>query len=351
VHEAGEIRVKVRVRASGRVNLIGDHTDYMGGLAMPMAIDRSIVIEGDRTGGRVQLVSDSEPDPASFELPVSDPASLRPDWARYPGAVAAELGADQGFVGTVSSDVPPGAGLSSSAALEVAAALALGADKPEGPEEALALAKLCQRAEHRAVGVRSGLMDQLSICAGRTDHATLIDFVASDVEHVPVPARARVWVVHSGQQRRLDSSSYAERRRCAEAAADQVGPLPEADLSEIEALRDPLMARRARHVRTECDRVRRFADCLASGDLTGAGAEMVSSHASLRDDYEVSTPGLDELVQRLCTTAGVYGARLTGAGFGGCAVALTSPDFELSDIGGQWEGWEVRPTDGTDVLQ
>lgn len=340
---------RVRARAAGRVNLIGDHTDYMGGLAMPMTINHSTVVAGDRGGDMISLDSNSARGRARIALPVNEPSSTKPEWARYPAAVAAELGATVGLTGQVSSDVPRGAGLSSSAALEIAVALALGSAVPSSASEAVDLARLCQRAEHAAVGLPCGLMDQLCICVGRSGHATLIDFDSLDVAHIPMPLDAHVWVIHSGQARRLDSSGYAERRRSAEAAASILGPLPTADPAEIEALDDPLLLRRARHVRTECDRVKRFSEHLTGGDLRSAGAAMTASHVSLRDDYEVSTPALDKLVEALWPIHGVYGARLTGAGFGGCAVALTSADFTLAALGDEYRGWEVHPVDGIEV--
>ncbi|MGI9578934.1 MAG: galactokinase [Microthrixaceae bacterium] len=344
---------RVRARASGRVNLIGDHTDYMGGLAMPMTINHSTVVEGVRGGDSLSLVSDSARGRVEVGLPVKDPGAAEPEWARYPAAVAAELHAagalPGGFAGAVTSDVPRGAGLSSSAALEIAVALALGSPLPESEKEATELAKLCQRAEHAAVGLPSGLMDQLSICTGRSGHATLIDFDSLEVEQVAMQTDAHIWVIHSGQARRLDSSAYAERRRSAEAAEELLGPLPRADLSAIGALADPLLARRARHVRSECDRVRQFAEFMAQGDLGSAGSVMAASHASLRRDYEVSTPALDQLVDALASIGSVYGARLTGAGFGGCVVALTSEEFQLSALGDDHLGWEVHPVDGIDL--
>jgi galactokinase len=218
-------------------------------------------------------------------------------------------------VGAVSTTLPIGAGLSSSAALEVAVALALGFD---GVEVDLALA--CQRAEHLASGVPCGVMDQLASAAGVAGHALLIDCGSLKTRPVPVPADVEIVVVHSGERRALAGSAYARRR------------------AELEA-GDP---RRRRHVATENERVLAFAAALDRGDLTGAGRLMVESHASLRDDFEVSTAALDALVARLCALPGVHGARLTGAGFGGCVVALADP-------GALHEGWRVVPSAGARV--
>ena len=371
---------RVRVTAPGRVNLIGEHTDYMGGLVMPMAIDLATTVEATVGGVRIELRSDSQREPAVVALPCGHPAELSPAWARYLGAVAAELdtvsdpdradpdcadpdcaephraGPDRtgpaavrrgvvGLTGTVTSTLPAGAGLSSSAALEVAAALALGANGT--PAE---VAALTQRAEHRATGVPTGIMDQLCIAAGRAGHALVIDCATLAIEEVAMPDAAAVWVVHSGEPRALAGSAYAERRASAEAAAAVVGPLPTADAAAIEAIVDPLLRRRARHVHSECARVLGFRDALRSGDLPAAGALMVASHRSLRDDFEVSTPGLDRLVHELCAIPGVYGARLTGAGFGGCVVALADPGITL-DGGplGDMRRWRVRPADGARI--
>jgi len=329
----------IRAHAPGRVNLIGDHTDYLDGLVLPMAIDRGTTVTGERTGDAVVLTSADEPEPAVVPLDVDDPAAATPGWARYVAGVVAEVRPPVGFVGMVTTDLPIGGGLSSSAALEVAVALALGADGPP-----LDLARTCQRAEQRASGVPSGIMDQLASAAGVDGHALLIDCRDLTVEPVPLPPGAEVVVVDSGQARTLVGSAYAERRAQAEAATAVIGPLREATGADLDRLDDPLARRRARHVVTENERVRQFAAALAAGHLTGAGALMVASHASLRDDYEVSTPVLDALVERLLAVPGVYGARLTGAGFGGCVVALTDP-------GALAEGWPVRAAAGAAVVE
>ena len=330
--------VDVTTFAPGRVNLIGDHTDYMGGLAMPMAIQLGTTVRARRAGRRVELVSSDADDTLRLELPVADAASVEPAWGRYVAGVAQQLGATLGLMGSVSSDLPIGAGLSSSASLEVAVALALGADA--GTRE---LAELCQRAEQSATGMPCGIMDQLAIAAGVRGHALRLDCATLEIRPVLVPGHARFWVVHSGEHRRLVGSEYATRRAQAEAAQRLVGPLRQATAEDIESIEDPVLRRRARHVRSECARVDAFADALERGDLAGCGALMDASHASLRDDYEVSTHALDELVARLRATPGVHGARLTGAGFGGCVVALAEPGVEL-------DGWRVEPSEGARVL-
>jgi galactokinase len=330
----------LEVTAPGRVNLIGDHTDYMGGLVMPMAIDLHTTLRGVRVGTVIDLRSDAEPQVAHIELPCTDPADQEPPWARYVAAVAVELGATVGLRGEVTSTIPEGSGLSSSAALEVAVAVALGAASTDPVE----LARRCQRAEHSATGVPCGIMDQLVVAAGVAGHALMIDCDTLAFDPVPLPSDAAVWVVHSGRSRSLAGSAYAQRRDAAEAAAELVGPLPAASIDDIEALDDPVLRRRARHVRTECDRVLAFRRALRAGDLVTAGATMLASHESLRDDFEVSTDGLDALVARLVGSPGVYGARLTGAGFGGCVVALAEPGTDLSGAGDRV--WRVEAADG-----
>jgi galactokinase len=286
----------MRAFAPGRVNLIGDHTDYAGGLVLPMAVQLGTTVEGEPGGHDVVLTSDA--------------ADER--FQRFVDAIVAEVAPTTGFVGHVTSTLPIGAGLSSSASLEVAIALAIGATGD--------VAALCQRAEQRATGVPCGRMDQLASVHGIAGHALLIDCSTFAITPVPVPDDVDVVVVDSGQQRVLASSAYAERRAQLEAGDE----------------------RRVRHVRTENERVRAFADALVAHDLARAGALMVQSHASLRDDFEVSTPVLDALVERLVATPGVHGARLTGAGFGGCVVALTEP-------GALAEGWHLRPAGGAHV--
>ncbi|MGI9052540.1 MAG: galactokinase [Ilumatobacteraceae bacterium] len=329
---------RVRVRAPGRVNLIGDHTDYTGGLVLPAAIDRFVDIDGAPGGDVVVLTSDEFDEPArvSVTSTAAEVASVQPPWARFVAGVVAELRPVTGFTGTVTSSVPAGAGLSSSAALELAVAVALGAPT----EDPVALARLAQRAEHLARGVPTGIMDQLACAAGRDAHALLIDCATPSVTPVPLPLDVQLVVFHSGQARDLAASAYAQRVAECAAAEVELGPLRTASVDDVERLTDPLLRRRARHVVTENARVRAAAAALTRGDSATFGRLMLESHASLRDDYEVSTPAVDELVVGLAATPGVLGARLTGAGFGGCVVALTRPGTNLSG------GWPVRAVDG-----
>ena len=310
----------VTAYAPGRVNVIGEHTDYTGGLVLPMAIDLGITVEVEPGGDVVHLVSADEPEPAVVPLEVDDPASVSPNWARYVAGVVNEVAPAVGARGTVRTTLPLGAGLSSSAALEVAVALALGF---RGTTRELALA--CQRAEHRASGVPCGVMDQLASAAGVAGSLLLIDCRSLDVTPVPLPDDLQIVAVHSGQARTLAGSAYAERRADCERAEREIGPLRDATLDDVARVSDPTVRQRARHVVTENARVRAFVDALGAGDATAAGSLMAESHASLRDDFAVSTSVLDELVERLQGTPGVYGARLTGGGFGGAVVALCDP--------------------------
>lgn len=325
--------------APGRVNLIGEHTDYTGGLAMPMAIHLGTSVSftaSDST--EIVLTSEREGSPALVAVDVDDPASLEPRWARYVAGVVAEIRPARGGTGAVSTTLPVGAGLSSSAALEVAIALALGFDG--SPHE---LAHACQRAEQRASGVPCGLMDQLASAGGLAGHALLLDFETEHVTGVRLPDGLEVVAVHSGQERTLVGSAYAERRASCERAAELVGPLRCASLADVEAISDRTIRRRAHHIVTENHRVLAMVAAFAADDAALAGEILDEGHRSLRDDFEVSTPVVDALVARLRATPGVHGARLTGAGFGGCAVALCEPG--ALDI-----GWTLRAVHGASVI-
>jgi galactokinase len=286
-----------------------------------MAVDRGTTVDFRRGGAVVDLASADEAAPAAVALDVSDPAAIAPEWARYVAGVVAVLHPAQGGRGTVSTTLPIGAGLSSSAALEVAVALALGFTG-----SALELALACQRAEQLASGTATGIMDQLASAAGQEGHALLIDCTSLEVTPVPLPDGVDVVVADSGQRRTVAASAYAERRAQCEEAAALIGPLRQARRQDVETLPDPLLRRRARHVVSENARVLAFVECLRAGDLTAAGRLMDESHASLRDDFDVSTPDLDQLANALRRAPGVYGARLTGAGFGGAVVALAARD-------------------------
>jgi galactokinase len=289
------------VWAPGRLNLIGEHTDYSGGLVLPAAIQLGVTLRVSAAAGDVRLDSPRFGPGESFGADGGGPPAA--GWARYGQGVAAELAAlgrpPVGLVGRVDSDLPPGAGLSSSAALEVAIALALCA--VAGFElEPLELALACQRAELRAVGVPCGILDQAASVLGRENEALLLDCGTLDYRYVRVPERAALVIVDSGIAHSHESSGYADRRR---------------ELEEG-------MPSRVRHVETENQRVLDFAAALEADDLETAGRLLVASHASLRDDYEVSLPAIDALVER-ALAAGALGARIVGGGFGGSVLALT----------------------------
>lgn len=327
-----------RAFAPGRVNLIGEYTDIAGGSVLPMAVHLGTTVALDAGGDEVRLSSAEEAEPAVVDLDIDDAAGVAPDWARYVAGVVAETRPPSGGRGTVSTTLPVGAGLSSSAALEVAVALALGFDG-----SVTDLARACQRAEQRASGVPCGIMDQLASAAGVAGHALLIDCTSLSIDPIPLPDGLEVVAVHCGQPRALASSAYAERRDACERAAAEVGPLRTATPTEVEAIADPETRRRARHVVTEEGRVAAFAGALRADDRPALGSLLAESHRSLRDDFEVSIPVLDTLVERLTATPGVIGARLTGAGFGGCAVALAEP-------GALDEGWTLRAVEGAHRL-
>ena len=325
---------EVRAFAPGRVNLIGEHTDHTGGRCLPMAVAMGVTVHGRREGDRVLLSSAEVPGVADIPLDVEDPAAVEPAWARYVAGVVAELRPEVGFTGGLRSDVPIGAGMSSSAALEVAVALALG---HVGDVEDLA--RRCQSAEQRATGVPCGILDQLTSAAALDGHAFVLDCHTLERTHVPVPDTIEVRVVHSGQERTLVGSAYAERRAQCEAAEAVIGPLRLASPADAATIDDPVLRRRARHVTTENQRVLDAADALRAGDVVSLGALLDEGHRSLRDDFEVSTPTVDATAERLRARPGVHGVRLMGGGFGGCVVAVTDP-------GALDEGWHARPGPG-----
>jgi len=336
------------VRAPGRVNLMGDHTDYQAGLCLPMAIDRDVRVRfGARADGRVRVCSREIA--GTVELPADghvDPATVAPPWGRMVAGVLAVLDArgraPVGLDAEIASDVPVGSGLSSSAAFAVAVALAcaLTAEMPLGR---LDLALAARDAEHAASGVPCGVMDQMASVFGQAGHALLLDCRTLEITPVVLPPAVAVVVVHSGVARRLEQSAYPQRRAACEAAAARLGIPTLRDARPEEVAGDPI----ARHVVSENRRVRLFADALRAGDTERCGELMLESHASLRDDFGVSTVDLDALVDRL-VGAGAYGARLTGAGFGGCAVALC-PAERASDIARRTDGWIMHAAEGAGV--
>ena len=330
------------VRAPGRVNLIGEHTDYNDGFVMPLAIDRWVWIAlRPRADRHVCAASLELEESAQFDL-----AALQRGghgWSEYvKGTAWALLQAGyrlRGFDAILSGDVPIGAGLSSSAALELATAraLAAAADLPWAPAQ---MARLAQMAENEWVGVRCGIMDQMASAGGREGHALLIDCRSLEMTPVPLPRDVSVLVLDTTTRRGLVDSAYNERRAQCEQAARllDVPALRDIDASALPRLAastagtggagqpalDPVVLRRARHVVTENARALRAAAALRAGDVREVGRMLDESHVSLRDDFEVSSPALDAMVESAHRAPGCLGARMTGAGFGGCVVALVT---------------------------
>ncbi len=321
--------------APGRVNVIGEHTDYNGGYVLPAALGLGTIVAARRRfDGRLRVLALRRDDADNAEMG-EEPDEETPDWARYVRGMAAELfeedlappGADL----VIDGDLPLSSGLSSSASLEIAVGTALTALAGEELDP-VELARIGQRVEHQYAGVRCGIMDQLASAAGREGHLLQIDCRRLCFEAVPFPDDLRLLVLDSGVPRDLASSAYNERRAECEAAVAKLQSLRsgllslrDADLELLDAARDvlsPVERKRARHVVTENERVQRTAAALREGDGRHAGRLLKESHDSLREDYEVSGKELDLLVDIAMEQAGVFGARLTGAGFGGCVVAL-----------------------------
>ncbi|MGO8704566.1 MAG: galactokinase [Candidatus Brocadiia bacterium] len=327
-------------RAPGRVNLIGDHTDYNGGYVLPAAVDREVRIEFRPSGdARVEMVSADFEERAAFDLGSAARGQAQ-GWAKYPAGVAAALQAEKypvaGLRAVIQGNVPVGAGLSSSAAIEVACALAFcGVSGLKIPRETLA--HICQRAENEFVGMQCGIMDQYACLLGRKDCALFLDCTTLETELVPLDERgAKIVICDTRLKRQLVNSAYNRRRgECEEALRILKLHLP--DVKTYKDVSIPMfrafahdlpepLAKRAKHVVTENARVVQAARLLKKGDLISFGALMDASHDSLRNDFEVSCKELDLLVGIARESEGVFGSRMTGAGFGGCAVALVRPD-------------------------
>ncbi len=315
----------IQISAPGRVNLIGDHTDYTGGLVMPLTLDAYTTVIGQANTGQMwNLVSRDEPVALSTELPIRDPGSIQPQWGRYVAGVLfelAQLGINvPGFTGEISTTIPIGSGLSSSAALEIAIArTALSIAQVELPDTDIAL--LCQRAEHIASGVPCGIMDQLCIAVGRPHTATLIDCHTLDVQHIAMPDEIEV-VTRFVSHRTLVGSEYSDRVTDCRHIEEMIGPLRLANLGDAEQISDQRLFRRAQHVISENQRVRDFASALSRKDFGIAGQLMLESHQSLANDFETSNATMDQAVKTMMSEPGILGARMTGGGFGGCIVGI-----------------------------
>ena len=331
-----------RYRAPGRVNLIGEHTDYNDGFVLPMAIDRAVWLAATpRDDRHVNLVALSlgPGTHGTFSLDGLAPEPGAP-WSNYVRGVLSVIeGRGHPLSGldiVYDGDVPIGAGLSSSAAVEVAVATAANDLFGLGLAD-LALARICQEAEHTFAGTQCGLMDQLISVAGQEGHALLIDCRSFEWYPVPLPADTSVVVCDTGKRRGLTNSAYNERRAQCEEAARRLGvaALRALDVEAFEARAGelpPLLRKRARHVVHENDRTVRAAAALRDGDVAAFGQLMNRSHASLRDLYEVSSDELDIMAALAQAQPGCHGARMTGGGFGGCAVALVDDPHVASFV-------------------
>ena len=318
------------VASPGRVNLIGEHTDYNDGFVFPAAIDRHVVMAvRPRDDAQVCIEALDLDDRACFDLGDIQPSKAH-SWNNYQrsvGWVLQDAGYTlNGFDAVITSDVPVAAGLSSSAAVEIAAAFifqTLGDFELDGVKRAL----LCQKAENEFVGMRCGIMDQYIISLGKRDHALLIDCRSLDYQLVPLPSGYSVIICNTKKRRGLVDSEYNTRRQECETGASLLGVKALRDVTpgQLEAAKDRLPEttyRRCRHIVTENERVMQAVAALEEGDVARLGKLMNASHVSLRDDYEVSCRELDIMAEISWQQDGVVGARMTGAGFGGCTVAL-----------------------------
>ncbi len=358
---AARFNARPRVyRAPARVNLIGEHTDYNEGFVMPAALglscwvaasareDRRLVIHSEYFGERIEINLDG--------------AELTPShrWTDYPAGVVSIL-QQSGFLlrGAnlfISSEIPLGAGLSSSAALEVSVAYAL-LDLSGHAIDRIRLAAICQRAENEFVGARCGIMDQFISLNGRAGHALLLDCRSLEFQILPVPAGMRLVICNTKVKHEHSASQYNSRRAECEEGVALLSPvipgirsLRDVNLAQLEGHRNllpPAIYRRCRHVITENDRVLQAAAALRAGDVRQFGRCMAESHRSLREDYEVSCPELDRMVEIANQQKGIYGARMTGGGFGGCTINLVdaadTAEFESQIANGYFSATGIHP--------
>ena len=359
---------QAEVRAPGRVNMLGEHVDYNQGVVLPAAIDRDVRLAAiPITDSSVTLHALDLQEEVTFRLADTE-AKLDidgrplPSWALYPAGVAWSLQQQGltlcGMQAVYTSDIPIGAGLSSSAAVEVAFATAWQALTGFQMDK-LPLARMCQKAENEYVGVSSGLMDQFASACGVEGHVLCFDTRSMEWSALKLPAGTVIVIADSGIRRSLTSSAYNDRR----AACEQAVKLLRKDLPKIQSLRDvssvelaayssflpPEVARRAEHVVKEIHRVDQAIIALNRGDASMFGGFMYASHKSLRDLYEVSIPELDALVDIARGLPGIYGARLTGAGFGGCTVNLVDENDAEKFMQGLREGYQAKTSRQAEV--
>jgi galactokinase len=352
---------EVKVRSPGRVNLLGEHVDYNDGPVLPAAIDRAVsLFAAPSRDDRIQLHALDLGQTTTFTLEslrnkLSLDGEKLADWAHYPAGVAWALddGGLQvsGIEAVYTSDIPIGAGLSSSAAVEVAFALAwqaFGAWEIESME----LARLCQKAENEYLGLASGLMDQFACIHGIADHALFFDTRSLEWKPYPLPEGTVLVIADSGGRRNLSTSAYNERRKACEEAVTilreyipgmrSLRDISPPEFAAYSTLLPDVIKRRAEHVVKEIHRVETAVVALRKKETKAFGAMMFAGHASLRDLYEVSTPELDALVEIARKLPGCYGARLTGAGFGGCTVNLVDEEAAPAFIDSLKDGYRAR---------
>lgn len=351
--------------APGRVEFIGNHTDYNGGRVLGATINRRVdvrlVLRSDR---RIRLKSDAYAASVTASLGAIEHQEGEAAWANYILGIVAVL-QDEGFTMPtgfdlfVESALPVGAGLSSSAAVELATASALN-EMIDGQLSRRQLARLSRRAENEFVGVPCGLLDQAVIACGDEDCLVSFDSRSETISLVPFPAHTRLWIFRTQQSHSLAEAHYRERHQEAQAARDRlddliggIDHLVDVSPDQLRRVRGELpdvLFRRARHVSTEHRRVERTVQLLQEGDLQTVGDLLFASHESSRTDYENSTPELDFIVHRLADEEAVLGARLTGAGFGGAAMAWSRSDFTSNDAEAVCEAYAERFEESVDVL-
>lgn len=354
---------RVVSRSPGRVNLIGEHTDYNDGFVMPMGLPFETVFTATpRSDNKVCLRSVGYGE-VSFTL-ADDPKSIK-FWGRFVAGMARALDYDgtpvPGFDAEIKTNIPVGASLSSSAALEVAAGFAMCQMAGVEPDP-VRIAKLGQWVENEIIGIQSGIMDQLISAVATEGAATLIDCRSLETEAIALPTNSTVVIMDTMTRRRLADSEYDLRRASCERAALEIGvpKLRDATIEQVNGLEPGMDARRARHVVTENARVLSAVEAMKSGDAITLGKLMNASHESLRTDFEVSAPALDEIVSIAREHSGCFGARMTGGGFAGCGVALVDPTEALafkSHVEDRYKGpkgvspnvWIVEPSAGASV--
>ncbi len=346
--------------APGRVNLIGEHTDYNDGFVMPAAIGfATYVAAGSRRDDKLGVYSIDFHEGREFDL-AENPQGPTGHWSDYVRGVAAVLRSQSvpihGANLVIKGDVPIGAGLSSSASIEVATAFALVGVNHLNLDRRT-IASICQRAEHEYAGTKCGIMDQFIACFGQANHALLLDCRSLEFEALNIATSARIVICNTMVKHELAAGEYNRRRADCEAGVrilqrfmpgiKALRDVTLTELAEQQSEMPPIILRRCRHVISENARVLDAGEALKRNDLRRFGALMGESHASLRDDYEVSSPELDRMVELARTCSGVYGARMTGGGFGGCTVNLVDADavdeFKLAVAHGYQQSFGIHP--------